>query len=149
MASLSPHFTLREFVKSQTAVRLGIANVPDDTEIKNMIALCEEVLEPTRAHFGKPVNVNSGFRCPELNRAIGGSSTSQHMSGEAADVEIFGVDNLEIAVWIRDHLEFDQLILEFYETGVPSSGWVHVSYRSGNRKDHFSISGGKKNRDLF
>jgi hypothetical protein len=149
MANLSPHFTLREFVKSQTALRRGIGNNPDDTEIKNLIALCENVLEPVREHFKKPVRINSGFRSPDLNSAIGGSKTSQHMTGEAADFEISGVDNLEIAKWIRDQLDFDQLILEFYEPGIPSSGWVHVSYRRPNRRDHFTITKGKKNCDIL
>lgn len=126
---LSPHFTLAEATKSQTAARKGIDNTPDAEAIERMKALCEKVLEPVRAHFGRPVIVNSFFRSLELNRAIGSKDDSQHTKGEAADIEVPGVDNAEVATWIRDNLEFDQLILEFYEPGDPSSGWVHVSYK--------------------
>lgn len=128
---LSPHFTLEEFTRSATARRLNIDNTPGDREVLAMIELCSRVLEPVRAHFGgKPVRVTSGYRSPALNKAVGSSWRSQHRKGEAVDFEIPGVSNYEVARWIRDNLEFDQLILENYIRGDPNSGWVHVSYRA-------------------
>ena len=92
------------------------------------------MLEPVREHFG-PVHINSGFRCPDLNKAVGGTSTSQHCLGQAADIEVAGVANGDLAAWIAANLDFDQVILECYRKGQPNSGWVHVSYKdSGNRK---------------
>jgi zinc D-Ala-D-Ala carboxypeptidase len=134
---LSPHFRLNELTKSDTALRLGIANIPNAEAVANLKALCEHVLEPIRNAFNIPFAPNSGYRGPELNRAIGGAPTSQHMSGHAADIEIPGVRNDVLAQWIRDNLEFDQLILEFYTPGDPTSGWVHVSYKANgaNRRD--------------
>lgn len=138
---LSPNFTLAEATKSQTAERLGIANDPTPTEIARMKLLCEKVLEPTRAHFGKPVIISSFYRCPRLNSEIGSKTGSQHVLGEAADIEIPGVPNDDLARWIRDNLEFDQCIREFAKPGVPDSGWVHVSYRDGAcRKECLTIS---------
>tara|TARA_R100000315_G_C5194884_1_gene113994 strand:+ start:153 stop:614 length:462 start_codon:yes stop_codon:yes gene_type:complete len=124
---LTPHFTLDEMVKSQTALRLGLDNTPDPDEMESLLALCENVLEPVRVHWDKPVVVNSGFRSLPVNRAIGSRDSSQHAKGEAADIEIPGIDNLVLYYWIAEELDFDQLILEFYN-GEPSSGWVHVSY---------------------
>ena len=125
---LSKNFSLNEMTKSQTALRRGIDNKPGDEEEANLQQLCEQVLQKVRDHFGKPVTVNSGYRSPELNKAIGGSTTSDHCKGMAADIEIPGVSNYEIADWIKSNCEFRQLILEFYTPGVPDSGWVHVSY---------------------
>jgi hypothetical protein len=126
---LSPHFTLEEFTRSATARRLNIDNTPGAAEIEAMRRLCARVLEPVRQHFGKPVRITSGYRCPALNKAVGSSWRSQHRKGEAADFEIAGVSNYEVARWVRDNLTFDQLILENYVRGAPNSGWVHVSYR--------------------
>lgn len=127
---LSPHFTLDEFTRSATARRLNIDNTPGEAEIAAMRRLCAKVLEPVRQHFGgKAVRVTSGYRCPALNKAVGSSWKSQHRKGEAVDFEIPGVSNYDVARWIRDNLEFDQLILENYVRGDPNSGWVHVSYR--------------------
>ena len=135
MSRLSPHFTITEFTKSQTAERKGIDNTPSDNHIESMELLCNEVLEPIRYHFDKPIMINSGYRSVALCEAIGSKATSQHAKGEAADIEIPGVDNLDIAIFIMDNLDFDQLILECY-TGEPSSGWVHVSFKDvENRKD--------------
>ena len=125
---LSKNFSLKERTKSQTALRRGSDNEPGDEEEANLQQLCEQVLQKVRDHFGKPVTVNSGYRSPELNSAIGGSTTSDHCKGMAADIEIPGVSNYEIADWIKENCEFRQLILEFYTPGVPDSGWVHVSY---------------------
>jgi hypothetical protein len=119
---------MAEMVKSQAAARLGLRNTPGPAATQALILLCHNVLEPVRAHFGRPVIINSGFRATAVNRAVGGSGTSQHVRGEAADIEIPGVANGDVAKWIRDNLPFDQLILEAYTPGKPSSGWVHVSY---------------------
>ena len=125
--NLSPNFTLAEL----TATRQPFPNVPSDAEIAALRTLCFKVLEPIRAHFGKPVRVNSGFRSARVNRAVGSSDSSQHRRGEAADIEIAGISNHVLASWIRDNVPFDQLILEAYRPGIANSGWVHVSYREG------------------
>lgn len=128
---LSPHFTLNEFTRSMFAARHAIDNVPSPENIENMIALCQNVLEPVRARFG-PIRITSGFRNAQVNKGIGGSTRSQHMTGQAADFESFTgkADNFEIAKWIESNVEFDQLILEMYNPAVgPTSGWVHASYR--------------------
>ena len=133
---LSPHFTLSEFTKSQTAERKGIDNTPEPIHIKSMETLCLNVLEPIREHFGKPMTVNSGYRSVDLCEAIGSSRKSQHTKGEAADFEIPGIDNHLVASWIRDNLDFDQLILEGYKDGDKNSGWIHCSTKSDwNRKE--------------
>lgn len=126
---LSPHFTYGELIRSETAARKAINNHPPQEFIDKLRYLCENLLEPVRDHFGKPFRPNSGYRSVELNREIGGSETSQHCRAEAVDIEIAGVSNYDLAVWIRDHLVFDQIILECYRPGVPSSGWVHVSLK--------------------
>lgn len=130
-AKLSPHFSLGEMTRSDTATRRGIRNVPSTVQIAALTLLCHRVLEPVRAHFGKPVRITSGFRSPDLCLAVGSSIGSQHAKGEAADFEVTGVDNLEVARWIQGQLAFDQLILENYVQGQPNSGWIHVSYRDG------------------
>ena len=125
---LSDHFSLEELTKSSTAVRKGIDNEPDSTARENLIVLCSEILEPVRTHYGIPFVPNSGFRCLELNREIGSSDRSQHVTGNAVDFEVPGVDNKEVALWVKENCDFDQLILEFYKEGEPASGWVHCSY---------------------
>ena len=131
---LSANFTLSELTKSQTAVRKNIKNEPSTAHVENLIHLAETVLQPVRDHFGKPVVISSCYRSPELCEAIGSSSKSQHARGEAADFEIMGVDNMQLAMWINKNTNFDQLILEFYEPGDPNSGWVHCSaVREGSR----------------
>ena len=131
---LSANFTLSEMVKSETALRHGLDNTPGQTEVDNLKLLAEKVLQPIRDHYKRGVKVNSGFRHPEVNAAVGGSKTSDHCKGQAADIEIPGVANADLAEWIKDNLEFTQLILEFYTPGVPDSGWVHVSYDKSNLK---------------
>ena len=125
---LSDHFSLSELTKSDTAVRKGIPNVPKDEEVENLIMVCSEILEPVREQYGIPFIPNSGYRCLELNRAIGSSDRSQHVQGKAVDFEIPGVDNKAVALWVKENCDFDQLILEFYKEGEPTSGWVHCSY---------------------
>jgi zinc D-Ala-D-Ala carboxypeptidase len=124
---LSKNFSLEELTKSDTAVRRGISNVPSDDVTNNIQELVDNVLQPVRDRLG-PVVVTSGYRSPELNTAIGGSKTSDHCLGMAADIEVLGIDNKITAEYIRDNLVFTQLILEFYKDGVPDSGWVHVSF---------------------
>ena len=138
---LSENFTMAEFIKSDTANRLGIDNTPEGEHLENAKALFENVVQKVRDHFG-PTVINSGYRCPELNEAVRGSKTSQHCHGEAADIEVPGVANGDLAQWIVDNLDFDQVILEFYTPGEPSSGWVHVSYKAdgSNRKKALTAS---------
>ena len=126
---LSKNFTLKEFAKSMTATRLGIDNTPEDEHLENAKLLFERVVQPVRERFGI-TRISSGYRGPELNKAIGGSTTSQHCKGQAVDFECDGTDNLVVAKWIRDFLDYDQLISEFYEEGDPTSGWIHVSYNN-------------------
>jgi zinc D-Ala-D-Ala carboxypeptidase len=126
--NLTKNFTLEEMTKSETALRHDLENTPNEQEISAMKLLAEKVLQPVRDHFGKGVKVNSGFRSLDVNQKVGGSRNSDHIRGQAADIEIPGVPNAELAEWIKDNLEFNQLILEFYTPGVPDSGWVHVSY---------------------
>ena len=138
---LSKHFTLEEFEKSQTATRKGITNKAGSGEIKNLGDICYEILEPVRIKFDKPVTITSGYRSPQLSEAIGSKSTSQHCTGNAVDMEVIGVSNLEVALWIENHCDFDQLILEYY-TGEANSGWIHVSYKDGsNRKQVLTFDG--------
>ena len=134
---LSDNFSLIEFTKSQTAERKGIENTPNEIHTIAMEALCHNILERVRSAFAKPVMINSGYRSPALCEAIGSKSTSQHCNGEAADIEIYGVSNYDLAKYIENNLNFDQLILECWDGVEPNSGWVHVSYvdDTTNRKD--------------
>jgi zinc D-Ala-D-Ala carboxypeptidase len=131
---LSKNFSLQEMIKSETALRHDMDNTPGAAEIASLVVLCEKVLQPVRDHYQKGVKVNSGFRHPEVNAKVGGSKTSDHCKGMAADIEIPGVPNHELAQWISENLDYTQLILEFYTLGVPDSGWVHVSYDPANIK---------------
>jgi len=124
---LSGNFTLGGLTKSQTAIRNGIDNIPGLEEIVSLTGLCHRILEPVRKEYSA-FSPNSGYRSAELCELVGSSAKSQHAKGEAADIEIPGVDNFQLAEWIKSNLEFDQLILEFYKKGEPSSGWVHVSF---------------------
>jgi len=125
--NLSRNFSLQELIKSDTAIRKGINNNPNSGQIEKLKALCENILQPVRDHFGR-VKITSGFRSEDLCLAIGSSRNSQHAKAEAADFECVGVDNAEVADWIKMNLETDQLILEFYTPGEPNSGWIHASY---------------------
>ena len=132
---LSKNFSLSEMTKSDTAARKGIENTPTDQHKESMKLLCDKILQPVREHFAKSVRVTSGYRSEALCEAIGSSKTSQHAKGQAADFEITGIDNKELAEWIIDNLDYDQIILEFYTEGDANSGWVHCSYKMhDNRK---------------
>ena len=148
---LSPHFSLPEITKSQTALRLGLDNTPDNDALTSLAILCEQVLEPIRKHYSRPVIINSGYRAPAVNKAIGSKSTSQHCKGEAVDFEIPGVDNQEIYLYIGSggNIDFDQCILEHYYADDFSSGWVHISYRNpdDNRRDRLRIDKSGVRRD--
>ena len=128
---LTANISLDELIKSQVAERKGINNNPSPMQIENLKALAVNILQPIRSQFDKPLIISSGFRCAELCIEIGSSVHSQHTAFDksaAADFEIPGVDNKELASWIKENLTFDQLILEYYREGEPSSGWVHCSY---------------------
>ena len=130
--NLSAHFTLAEMTRSEAATRKGVANTPPPDAIENLRALCNKVLQPLRDEMARPMRINSAYRGPEANAAVGGSKSSQHMSGEAADIEFDGFDNKLLAKKIVDmKLPFDQIILEFYRPGEPNSGWIHVSHKRG------------------
>lgn len=131
---LTENFSLAEMIKSETALRRGLDNTPGEEEIQNLRTLCEQVLQPLRTAYGRGIKVNSGFRHPDVNAAVGGSRTSDHCKGMAADIEIPGVPNADLAAYIEQYFDFTQLILEFYTPGIPDSGWVHVSYDPNNLK---------------
>jgi zinc D-Ala-D-Ala carboxypeptidase len=132
--NLTENFTLSELTKSETALRHDMDNSPPQEITSNLQALAVHVLQPVRDHFARGVKVNSGYRSPDVNAKVGGSRTSDHCRGMAADIEIPGVPNHELAEWIKANLPYTQLILEFYTRGVPDSGWVHVSYDFANLK---------------
>jgi len=128
---LTANISLDELIKSQVAERKGINNNPSPMQIENLKALAVNILQPIRSQFDKPLIISSGFRCAQLCIEIGSSINSEHCADNksaAADFEIPGVDNKELAEWIKSNLEYNQLILEFYRDGEPSSGWVHCSY---------------------
>jgi len=147
---LSKHFTLEEMTKSMTATRKGIDNTPGSGEIKNLGNLCYEVLEPVRAHFDKAVSISSGFRSEALCEAIGSKKTSQHALGCAADFEINGVPNIQVAYWLTNNVDFDQCIMEFFDKDDPAGGWIHVSYDKevSNRKQVLTFDGKKYSEGL-
>ena len=127
---ISEHISYKEGVRSNTATRRGIDNTPDNKQLDNMELVADEVFEPLRAYVGGPIKINSFFRCPELNKAIGGSSKSQHCKGQAMDIDdTFGrMTNAEMYHWIKDYIDFDQMIWEFGNDDNPD--WVHISYVS-------------------
>ena len=134
---LSANFSLLELTKSQTAERKGIDNTPSPEHQENLKSLCTRILQPVRDHFNRVVSVSSGYRSEALCLAIGSKTTSQHAKGQAADFEIFGISNKELADYINENLDYDQLILEYWKEEDPNSGWVHCSYTSeGNRKQY-------------
>jgi zinc D-Ala-D-Ala carboxypeptidase len=147
--NLTKNFTLAEMTKSETALRHDLENTPNEQEISAMKLLAEKVLQPVRDHFGKGVKVNSGFRHPDVNAKVGGSRNSDHIRGQAADIEIPGIPNVELAEWIKDNLEYNQLILELYTPGVPDSGWVHVSYIPEDNKKQVLTATKKDGKTVY
>ena len=140
--NLTTNFTLAEMTASQVASRNGLNNNPTAGQIENLKKLCESILQPIRNHYDSPVIISSGYRSPELCIRIGSSIDSQHAKGQAADLQVVGVDNKALAKYIKENLDYDQLILEFYkEEEGPHSGWVHVSYvGKGNRKQSLTAT---------
>jgi hypothetical protein len=149
MTQLTKNFSLAEMVKSETALRHGMENNPGPDELNNLLVLCANVLQPIRDHYQKGVKVNSGYRSPDVNAKVGGSRTSDHTRGMAADIEIPGVPNADLASYIRDNLQFTQLILEFYTPGVPDSGWVHVSYDGEDLKKQVLTATRKDGKTVY
>ncbi len=130
---LSDHFHLSEACKSQTAIRLGIENIAPASVIGNLKLCAERILEPIRDEYGEPFSPTSWYRCPKLNTFIGGSQTSAHRLGLAVDIELIGWDNADFAHWCAEYLDYDQLILEYYQQGDPQSGWVHIGIQINER----------------
>jgi hypothetical protein len=143
--SISKHISYKEGVYSRTATRLGIKNNPNAEQMENMITIAEEVFEPLRAYVGGPIKINSFFRSPELNKAIGGSGKSQHCHGQAIDLDdTFGrCTNAEMFEFIKKHLDFDQIIWEFGDEDNPD--WVHVSYVSPDQNRNRCLKAYKEN----
>jgi hypothetical protein len=131
---LSKNLSLAEVTRSETAKRKGISNMPTPEHLENFKKLAEKVFQPIREHFGKPIHISSGYRSAALNKAVGGSSSSQHCTGEAIDIDMDGTDitNAQIFNFIKDNLEFDQMIWEFGTDANPD--WVHVSYESTGKQ---------------
>lgn len=141
---LSKNFSLTELYKSTTAIRKNIDNKPTPDIVANLELLCVNVLQPIRDFFTYPVKINSAYRCVELNQLIGGKPNSEHCLGMAADIEIDGVSNYDLALYIKDNLKYTQLILEFYTMGDPTSGWVHVSHNKNDlKKENFTAVNSK------
>jgi hypothetical protein len=137
---ISKHISYREATRSVTAERKGYDNTPNAEQLENMKLLAKEVFEPLREHFNKPIKVESFFRCYKLNKAIGGSKNSQHMKGEAIDIDddFGGLTNADMFYYIADHLKWDQLIWEFGDNVNP--GWIHVSYKESGNRNKISIA---------
>ena len=149
---LSKNFSLAELTKSQTATRMGLDNNPNEDEQENLRLLCERVLQPVRDHFNHVVTISSAYRSPALCQAIGSSVDSQHAKGMAADFEIFGTPNNEVFNWIKGNLLYDQMILEFWNSDEPNSGWLHVSYNpesSENIKENLRAYKDENNKTRY
>ena len=147
--NVSKNFTLSELTKSADAIRKGLDNSPSQQVVDNLTLLATNVLQPIRDHFNKPVTINSGYRSKAVNASVGGSITSDHCKGMAADIEIAGVDNAALAKHIVDTYKFTQTILEFYTPGIPDSGWVHVSYDVNNLKGQVLTAIKRDNKTVY
>ena len=143
---LSEHLSLAEVIKSETAKRRGVSNMPTEAHLANFKLLAEKVFEPIRNHFGNPIHISSGYRSKALNEAIGGASSSQHCTGEAIDIDMDGsadgITNKMVFDYIKENLQFDQLIWEFGTSSNPD--WVHVSYESSGRQRNQILKAVKK-----
>jgi zinc D-Ala-D-Ala carboxypeptidase len=148
---LSAHLDLSEVTRSDSAKRNGISNIPTPEHLENFKKLAQHVFEPIRNHFGVPINISSGYRSKALNKAIGGSSTSDHCYGRAIDIDMdgssSGVTNNDIFHWIKDNLKFKQLIAEFPEVG--KLGWVHVAYGDGLNNNQILVATKKAGKTVY
>ena len=134
MEKITENFTLEEFTRSETAERMGIQNVPGNREKLALVNLCAKLLQPLRDIYGKPIRINSGYRCPELNKAVGGVETSQHRKGEAADLSIDGKARELLELIEENHLPFDQAIL------YRKQNFLHVSLKvEGEQREQIII----------
>ena len=142
---ISKHISYKEGVYSITAIRKGIDNEPNEEQLSNMKLVAEKIFEPVRTHFKVPIKVNSFFRSPDLNKAIGGSTKSQHCKGQAIDIDdTYGkIKNSEIYWWIKENLDFDQMIWEFGNNDNPD--WVHVSYVSPDKNRNRCLKAYREN----
>jgi zinc D-Ala-D-Ala carboxypeptidase len=145
MKNISEHISYKEGIFSATALRYGIDNTPNDCELKAMLVLAEKIFEPLRNHFGVPIKINSFYRCLALNKRVGGSSSSQHVKGEAIDIDdtFGGVTNKQMFDWIVANLDFDMIIWEFGNSKNPD--WVHVSYSSPEKNRRIKLRAVKRN----
>jgi hypothetical protein len=143
---ISKHISYKEGVYSNTAIRKGIDNTPNEEQLENMKLIANKVFQPLRKHVNGPIKINSFFRSPELNKAIGGSTTSQHCKGQAMDIDdTFGhASNAEMYHWIKDNLDFDQMIWEFGNDDNPD--WVHISYVSEDKNRNRCLLAYKENK---
>ena len=147
---ITKNLSLKEMTFSDTAMRRNIPNEPGIQEVINLTALCCNILQPVRDHYGKSVRINSGYRSVKLCEAVGSSGRSQHAKGQAADFEINGLSNKELATWCYKNLDFDQIILEFHDpTGDPNSGWVHCSYRNDGTNRHIGLIINQKTKGKY
>ena len=144
---ISEHLDLSELIRSESAKRNGISNMPTEAHITNLKLLAEKVFEPIRNNFRCPIHISSGYRSAELNKTVGGATTSQHSSGEAIDIDMDGspngVTNKMVFDYIKKYLEFDQLIWEFGSAENPD--WVHVSYESTGKQRKQVLKAYKEN----
>ena len=142
MTQLTPHFSLEELTHSNTGEANGIDNTAPPEIQARLTALCLNILESIRDYFNLPVTVLSGYRCSRLNALLGGKDASQHLTGEAADITIHGIPNIDVFQYIRKNLPFDQLIAERLSQTQPNAGWIHVSYvEPTGRKDALTFDG--------
>lgn len=142
---LSKNLSLAEMIRSESAKRKGISNIPTEEHLANMKKLAINVFQPIRDHFNVPIHISSGYRSLELNKAIKGSKTSQHCTGEAIDIDMDGttISNAQIFNWVKNNLVFDQMIWEFGTDSNPD--WVHVSYESSGKQRKQILKATKKN----
>jgi len=143
---ISKHVSYKEGIHSNTAIRRGIDNTPDSEQLDNMETIAENIFEPLRQYVEGPIKINSFFRSSDLNKAIGGSRTSQHCKGQAMDIDdTFGkMTNAEMYHWIKENLDFDQMIWEFGDDDNPN--WIHVSYVSAEKNRNRCLKAYKENK---
>lgn len=135
MVLLSKNFAVEEFYRSPTAIRHGLNNEPSAEVVNNLIDLVDNLLQPLRDKLDKPIKILSGYRCPELNKLVGGANNSDHLYGKAADITVTGLDNKELFFFIKNNFKFTKLILEFYDEANPANSWCHASFDKNSLKN--------------